>query len=95
MLHETDILTSRMTALKAENGKLLHDLVVMLTCFAELPQKYVPPSRKAQALLNSVQSTQWKCIADMEVRVSTNNVVKFSFADASHNNLPVLWSLSW
>ncbi|KAK2165460.1 hypothetical protein NP493_1364g00030 [Ridgeia piscesae] len=67
MLHETDILTSRMTALKAENGKLLHDLVVMLTCFAELPQKYVPPSRKAQALLNSVQSTQWKCIADMEL----------------------------
>lgn len=67
MLHETDILALRMTTLKAENGKLLFDLVVVLTCFAELPQKYVPPSRKAQALLNSVQSTQWKCIADMEL----------------------------
>ena len=68
MLQETDILATRMKTLRAESGKLLLDLVVVLTCSAELPQKYVPPSRKAQALLNSEQSTQWKCIADMEVR---------------------------
>ena len=70
MLQETDIIALRMSTLKAENGKLLNDLVVVLTCFAELPQKYLPPSRKAQALLNSMQSTQWKCYADLEVCVS-------------------------
>ncbi|KAI0211627.1 hypothetical protein LSAT2_003534 [Lamellibrachia satsuma] len=68
MLQETDIIALRMSTLKAENGKLLNDLVVVLTCFAELPQKYLPPSRKAQALLNSMQSTQWKCYADLEAR---------------------------
>ena len=67
MFRETETLPSRFPTLKAGKGKATLDLVVVITCFPEVPHQYVPPSAKTQSMLRSSKSDQWKCYTDVEV----------------------------
>ncbi|XP_013379999.1 uncharacterized protein C12orf56 isoform X2 [Lingula anatina] len=67
MFRETEILPTRLQCLKSGKGKASVDLMTVLTCLPEVPQKYKPPSSKAAALLMTSQADQWKCLADAEI----------------------------
>lgn len=67
MFRETDNFPARLQCLKVGKGKAALDLLIVLTCFPDVPQKYKPPTSKAAALLMSTQSDNWKCLADAEV----------------------------
>ena len=69
MFRETEIFPSRLRVLKSNSGRLVCDLIEVLTCFPELPLKYVPPTTKASKLLMQTEADKWKCLADAEVNV--------------------------
>ena len=67
MFRETEIFPSRSKVMRQQSGKVIRDLVEVLTCFPELPIKYVPPTTKASKLLMQTEADKWKCLADAEV----------------------------
>lgn len=67
MFRETEIFPFRLRVLKQQSGKLACDLIEVLTCFPELPVRYVPPTTKASKLLMQTEADEWKCLADAEV----------------------------
>jgi hypothetical protein len=67
MFRETEIFPSRLRVLQQQSGKLTCELIEVLTCFPELPVKYVPPTTKASKLLMQTEADKWKCMADAEV----------------------------
>ena len=67
MFRETEIFPTRLRVLRANAGRLLCDLIEVLTCFPELPNKYKPPTTKASKLLMQTEADKWKCLADAEV----------------------------
>ena len=87
MFRETEILPSRLQALNAGKGKAALDLLCVLTCVPEVPQRYIPPSSKVQALLRSSQAEQWRCRTDMEVGTVGNMSHKLSW----HSEKLSLW----
>ena len=67
MVAETETLNSRIQTMTSSKGKPLMDLIQALTCFPEMPQKYVPPSSQAATLLNTAQADQWQSSVDAEL----------------------------
>ncbi|KAF6041285.1 C12orf56 [Bugula neritina] len=67
MFRETEIFPSRLRVLRSGSGRLIQDLIEVITCFPSLPVKYVPPTSKASKLLMQTEADKWKCLADMEI----------------------------
>lgn len=67
MFHETEILQGRLGILKANSGKAALDLLVILTCLPEIPQRWRPPRTKAHSLLLETDTDSWETYADAEV----------------------------
>ncbi|XP_003726460.2 uncharacterized protein C12orf56 [Strongylocentrotus purpuratus] len=67
MFHETEVLPGRLDFIKANSGKAALDLLVVLTCLPEIPQRWRPPRTKAQSLGLVTDTDSWKTYADSEV----------------------------
>jgi len=80
MFRETEIFPTRLRVLRANSGRLLCDLIEVLTCFPELPNKYKPPTTKASKLLMQTEADKWKCLADAELH---DLYVEFTSASTS------------
>ncbi|XP_071486660.1 uncharacterized protein C12orf56-like [Diadema antillarum] len=67
MFHETEVFPGRLQVLKANSGKAALDLLVVLTCLPEIPQRWRPPRTKAHSLLLETDTDSWQTYADAEV----------------------------
>lgn len=66
MLHDTETIPNRLTILRANSGKIMMDLLVVLTCLPEIPQRWRPPKSKAHSLFKT-DADLWESSADAEV----------------------------
>lgn len=80
MMRETEILPARMLTLTSSKGRPIMDLVTVLTCFPEMPHKYIPPSSQAAALLNTSKSDQWETLVDADLSKLMQDFTKVSTA---------------
>ncbi|XP_070557497.1 uncharacterized protein C12orf56-like isoform X2 [Ptychodera flava] len=67
MFRETEIFPIRMSTLAANKGKAALDLLVALTCFPEVPQRWRPPVTRAATLMFESNSDGWNTYEDAEV----------------------------
>ncbi|XP_033642541.1 uncharacterized protein C12orf56 homolog [Asterias rubens] len=67
MFRETEMAPGRLSTVKANNGKAVLDLVVVLTCLPEVPQRWRPPRTKAHSLLLETDADSWETYGDAEV----------------------------
>ncbi|XP_022081027.1 uncharacterized protein C12orf56 homolog isoform X2 [Acanthaster planci] len=67
MFRETEMVPGRISTVKANNGKAVLDLVMVLTCLPEVPQRWRPPKSKAHSLLLETDADSWETYGDAEV----------------------------
>ncbi|XP_038071062.1 uncharacterized protein C12orf56-like [Patiria miniata] len=67
MFRETEMVPGRLSTVKANNGKAVLDLVVVLTCLPEVPQRWRPPKSKAHSLMLETDADSWETYGDAEV----------------------------
>ncbi|PIK51742.1 hypothetical protein BSL78_11373 [Apostichopus japonicus] len=66
MLHDTEIVPNRLVILRLNRGKIMTDVVTILTCLPEIPQRWRPPRLKAQSLIQT-DADGWQSSGDAEV----------------------------
>ncbi|XP_033121696.1 uncharacterized protein C12orf56-like isoform X2 [Anneissia japonica] len=80
MLRETEMLPDRLNTLQANNGKMVLDLLVMLTCLPEVPQRWRPPRFKTSSMLLETDAHHWETYSDAEVSKLVQEITNVSTA---------------
>ncbi|XP_071960599.1 uncharacterized protein C12orf56-like [Antedon mediterranea] len=80
MLRETEMLPDRLKTLQANNGKMVLDLLVMLTCLPEVPQRWRPPSFKMSNTLLETDAHHWETYSDAEISKLVQEITNISTA---------------
>ncbi|XP_064605292.1 uncharacterized protein C12orf56 homolog isoform X2 [Liolophura sinensis] len=67
MFRETELIPARFQTLKSQRGKAVLDLLRVLTCQPEIPEKQVAPSGRAAELIQSFQDEGYSSASATEV----------------------------